>query len=124
MLVLLIIVLIALAIMSINTSDGAIRVSKYSEQLHHDTIIALFKTMESIEQSYDEDIQHLINMGSFDKSSIEKKADNYLFQLGEFPANELCLDPRDFAHLINVYSEMARGASDEQINYIIHTLYR
>ena len=70
MLLLLIIVLIALAIMSINTSDGAIKVSKYSNQLHHDTIVALFKTMQRIEQSYDEDIQHLINMGSFDKASF------------------------------------------------------
>jgi hypothetical protein len=124
MLYLIIIILIALALISLQEDTKPIKVSKYSPQLHHDTVYALFKTMSNIELTHDEDIQYLINMGKLDKLAIEKEADNYLFAMGEFPATELCLDPRDFAHLINVYSELVRGASEDQVNYIIRTLYK
>jgi len=124
MLALFIVTLLALAIINMPRHSKPIKISKYSKQINHDTVLAILKTMQSIESNHDEDIQYLINMGTLNKSSIEKMADDYLFAAGEFPANELCLDPRDFAHLINVYSELVRGASDEQIKHIIHTYYR
>jgi len=124
MLALFIVTLLALAIINMPRHSKPIKISKYSKQINHDTVLAILKTMQSIESNHDEDIQYLINMGTLNKSSIEKMADDYLFVAGEFPANELCLDPRDFAKLINLYSELVRGASDEQIKHIIHTYYR
>jgi hypothetical protein len=125
MLYLLIIALIALALMSYQdvTDYSTIKVSKYSKQLQHDVVLALFKTMQHLERVHDEDIQHLINMNVLNKIKIEEQAEQLLFTWGEFPGEKLDLDARDFSHLVNVYSEFVRGTDDDYIKHLINTLY-
>ena len=104
-------------------NDNYIEVSKHTPNLTHDMVYAVLKSCSNYEKHYDRDVQFLLNSGLVTKADIEREADNLLFLWGEFPANQLEIDPRDFHRLVKVHSEMLQGANDLQIKYLVHTLY-
>lgn len=104
--------------------DQPIKISKYSRVINHDVTLSIFEAMKRIEQREDEDIQYLLNQGKVTKESIEKDADNIMFQRGEFPAEMTCLDGRDFAKLVVVYQNNVRGASQEQVAWLLNSIFQ
>lgn len=87
----LIALLLILVIIMLWQEQPPMLMSKYSSVINHDIVLALFEAMKRIEKREDEGIQYLINQGKITKDMIEKEADQVLFELGEFPADCLCL---------------------------------
>ena len=104
--------------------EEPIKISKYSRVINHDVTMAIFQAMKRIEQREEQDIQYLLNQGKITKEIIEQDADEIMFQLGEFPAEMTCLDGRDFAKLVIVYEENVRGASQEQVAWLLHSIFQ
>lgn len=115
--------LLAICYVLHSVNDNHIEVSKHTPNLTHDMVYAVLKSCSNFEKQFDRDVQFLLNSGYVTKADIEREADNILFLWGEFPANQLEIDPRDFARLIKIHSEMLQGANDLQIKYLVHTLY-
>ena len=103
--------------------DQPLKISKYSRVINHNVTLAIFEAMKRIEEREDEDIQYLINQGKVTKDIIEQDADKIMFQRGEFPAEMTCLDGRDFAKLVVVYQENVRGASQDQISWMLNSIF-
>lgn len=108
----------------INEESSNFEFSRYTKQLNHDSLMALFRAMQQIEQEQDEDIQFLLNAGKITKKTIEDKADNIMFELGEFPAESLDIDVRDFDKLIKIYESTIRGASLEAVEWLAYRLMK
>lgn len=108
----------------INEESSNFEFSRYTKQLNHDSLMALFRAMQQIEQEQDEDIQFLLNAGKITKKTIEDKADNIMFELGEFPAESLDIDVRDFDKLIKIYESTIRGASLEAVEWLTYRLMK
>ena len=108
----------------INEESSNFEFSRYTKQLNHDSLMALFRAMQQIEQEQDEDIQFLLNAGKITKKTIEDKADNIMFELGEFPAESLDIDVRDFDKLIKIYESIIRGASLEAVEWLTYRLMK
>jgi hypothetical protein len=108
----------------INEESSNFEFSRYTKQLNHDSLMALFRAMQQIEQEQDEDIQFLLNAGKITKKTIEDKADNIMFELGEFPAESLDIDVRDFDKLIKIYESTIRGASLDAIEWLTYRLIK
>jgi len=120
----LIALLLILVIIMLWQEQPPMLVSKYSSVINHDIVIALFEAMKRIENREDDDIQYLINQGKITKAMIEREADQILFELGEFPAEILCLDGRDFAKLVTIYDTKMRGATKEQVQWLLNTIFK
>jgi hypothetical protein len=120
----LIALLLILVIIMLWQEQPPMLVSKYSSVINHDIVIALFEAMKRIENREDDDIQYLINQGKITKAMIEREADQILFELGEFPAESLCLDGRDFAKLVTIYDNDMRGATKEQVQWLLSSMFR
>jgi len=120
----LIALLLILVIIMLWQEQPPMTMSKYSSVINHDIVLALFEAMKRIELREDEDIQYLINQGKITKDMIEKEADQVLFELGEFPADSLCLDGRDFAKLVTIYDSKMRGATKEQTQWLLNTIFK
>ena len=118
-----IIAALILVILMMWEEEEPIKISKYSRVINHDVTLAIFQAMKRIEQREEQDIQYLLNQGKITKEIIEQDADNIMFQLGEFPAEMTCLDSRDFAKLVVVYEENVRGASQEQVAWLLNSIY-
>tara|TARA_R100001460_G_scaffold3895_12_gene11312 strand:+ start:4283 stop:4654 length:372 start_codon:yes stop_codon:yes gene_type:complete len=118
-----IILILIFVILFMWEEDQPIKISKYSRVINHDVTLAIFEAMKRIEEREDEDIQYLINQGKVTKDIIEQDADKIMFQRGEFPAEMTCLDGRDFAKLVVVYQENVRGASQDQISWMLNSIY-
>ena len=103
--------------------DQPIKISKYSRVINHDITLAIFEAMKRIEEREDEDIQYLLNQGKVSKDTIEQDADDIMFQRGEFPAEMTCLDGRDFAKLVVVYQENMRGATQDQMTWMLNSIF-
>ncbi len=119
-----IIAVLIIAILFMWEEKEPITISKYSRVINHDITLAIFEAMKRIEEREDEDIQYLLNQGKITKEYIESCADNILFELGEFPAETTCLDGRDFAKLVVVYQEDVRGATEDQVRWLLTSIYR
>ena len=119
-----IIAVLILVILMMWEEEEPIKISKYSRVINHDVTMAIFQAMKRIEEREDENIQYLLNQGKITKESIEQDADDIMFQLGEFPAEMTCLDGRDFAKLVVVYEENVRGASQEQISWMLNSIFQ
>lgn len=126
MLVLVIVIILALAIHSLvsETDQSSLSFSRYTKDLNTWTLRAIFEAMKRIESEQDEDIQYLLNAGIITKQTIEDRADNILFERGEFPAEQLTIDPRDFDKMIKMYEIKFRGASAEHIQYMINIIMK
>jgi len=120
----LIALLLILVIIMLWQEQPPMLMSKYSSVINHDIVIALFEAMKRIESREDEDIQYLINQGKITKAMIEQEADQILFELGEFPAETLCLDGRDFAKLVTIYDTKMRGATTDQVQWLLNTIFK
>lgn len=120
----LIALLLILVIIMLWQEQPPMLVSKYSSVINHDIVIALFEAMKRIENREDDDIQYLINQGKITKAMIEREADQILFELGEFPAEALCLDGRDFAKLVTIYDNDMRGATKEQVQWLLTSMFK
>ena len=120
----LIALLLILVIIMLWQEQPPMLVSKYSSVINHDIVIALFEAMKRIENREDDDIQYLINQGKITKAMIEQEADQILFELGEFPAEVLCLDGRDFAKLVTIYDTKMRGATTDQVQWLLNTIFK
>jgi hypothetical protein len=120
----LIALLLILVIIMLWQEQPPMLVSKYSSVINHDIVIALFEAMKRIENREDDDIQYLINQGKITKAMIEREADQILFELGEFPAESLCLDGRDFAKLVTIYDNDMRGATKEQVQWLLSSMFK
>jgi len=120
----LIALLLILVIIMLWQEQPPMLMSKYSSVINHDIVIALFEAMKRIENREDDDIQYLINQGKITKAMIEREADQILFELGEFPAEILCLDGRDFAKLVTIYDTKMRGATKEQVQWLLNTIFK
>jgi hypothetical protein len=120
----LIALLLILVIIMLWQEQPPMLMSKYSTVINHDIVIALFEAMKRIENREDDDIQYLINQGKITKAMIEQEADQILFELGEFPAEVLCLDGRDFAKLVTIYDTKMRGATKEQVQWLLNTIFK
>lgn len=120
----LIALLLILVIIMLWQEQPPMTMSKYSSVINHDIVLALFEAMKRIESREDDDIQYLINQGKITKDMIEKEADQVLFELGEFPADSLCLDGRDFAKLVTIYDSKMRGATKEQTQWLLNTIFK
>jgi len=120
----LIALLLILVIIMLWQEEPPMLMSKYSTVINHDIVIALFEAMKRIENREDDDIQYLINQGKITKAMIEREADQILFELGEFPAEILCLDGRDFAKLVTIYDTKMRGATKEQVQWLLNTIFK
>ena len=118
-----IILILIFVILFMWEEDQPIKISKYSRVINHDVTLAIFEAMKRIEEREDEDIQYLINQGKVTKDIIEQDADKIMFQRGEFPAEMTCLDGRDFAKLVVVYQENVRGASQDQIPWMLNSIF-
>lgn len=118
-----IILILIFVILFMWEEDQPIKISKYSRVINHDVTLAIFEAMKRIEEREDEDIQYLINQGKVTKDIIEQDADKIMFQRGEFPAEMTCLDGRDFAKLVVVYQENVRGASQDQISWMLNSIF-
>lgn len=106
------------------TQKEYIEVSMHSDILNDSTLRALFKAMQNIEKSRGHDLQFLINAGVVHKTMIESHADSIMFDLGEFPAEQLIIDPQDFARLVVVYDQfIGPDASDDQLSTVLKTLF-
>lgn len=119
-----IIAVLIIAILFMLEEKEPITISKYSRVINHDVTLAIFEAMKRIEEKEDEDIQYLLNQGKITKESIESNADNILFEKGEFPAETTCLDGRDFAKLVVVYENNVRGATQDQVRWLLTSIYR
>tara|TARA_R100000734_G_C3216024_1_gene29331 strand:- start:66 stop:455 length:390 start_codon:yes stop_codon:yes gene_type:complete len=107
------------------TEDEHITISKHSDILNDRTLKALFQAMQTIEVSRGHSLQFLINAGAVCKEQVEQHADSIMFNQGEFPAEELVVDPQDFARLINVYNQfIGPDATDHKITVVIKTLFK
>jgi len=118
-----IILILIFVILFMWEEEQPIKISKYSRVINHDVTLAIFEAMKRIEEREDEDIQYLINQGKVTKDIIEQDADKIMFQRGEFPAEMTCLDGRDFAKLVVVYQENVRGASQDQISWMLNSIF-
>ena len=87
-------------------------------------LIGCSQNKNSIKIVQKEEFQYLLNQGKITKEIIEQDADDIMFQLGEFPAEMTCLDSRDFAKLVVVYEENVRGASQDQITWLLNSMYQ
>lgn len=125
MLILVIVIIIALAIHSlISDDDSSLSFSRYTKDLNIWTLRAIFEAMKQIEIEQDEDIQYLLNAGIITKEMIEDRADFIMFEIGEFPAEQMKIDPRDFDKMIKMYETKFRGVSNEHIQYMISILMK
>ena len=115
--------LLIIVIIMLWKEDAPIEISKYSKVINHDIARSICEAMSRIEMREDEDIQVLINQGKITKAMIEKAADQILFEGGEFPAEELSLDGRDFAKLVTLYDQYIRSASKQEVTYLLNTLF-
>jgi hypothetical protein len=120
---LLITIILLITLIMRSGDDPVLEISRHSEQLNAGTLLAIFQTMRNIENREKEDIQFLINSGLMTKEKIEQEADDLCFSRGEFPAESLMLEPKDFARLVNVYQHMIKNYSDKQVSHFISTLY-
>jgi len=118
-----IILILIFVILFMWEEDQPIKISKYSRVINHDITLAIFEAMKRIEEREDEDIQYLINQGKVTKDIIEQDADKIMFQRGEFPAEMTCLDGRDFAKLVVVYQENMRGATQDQMTWMLNSIF-
>ena len=125
MLILAIVILVGLAIHSLTLENKpSLSFSRYTKDLNVWTLRAIFEAMKRYESEQDEDIQYLLNAGIVTKEMIEDRADNILFEGGEFPAEQLRIDPRDFDKMIKMYEIKFRGASPEHIQYMINIIMK
>jgi len=117
-------ILAAVLTFNIFTNEEHINVSMHSKILNDSTLRALFKAMQQIEKSRGHDLQFLINAGVVNKEQIETLADSIMFNQGEFPAEQLFVDPQDFARLVVVYEKfVGPDASDDQLSTVLRTLF-
>lgn len=117
------VVLLAIYLVFQNVKDSHIEVSRHTENLTNDMIFAIFKSFKQFEEMHQNNIQFLLNNNIVSKEQIEKEADNIMFSFGEFPANQLEIDPRDFHRLVKIHHEFLKEANDLQIKFLISTLY-
>lgn len=115
--------LIAICYILRTVNDNPIEISRHTENLTNDMVFAVLKACSTFQKQYNQDIQFLLNSGALTKKDIEREADELLFAWGEFPANELQIDPRDFHRLIKIHTDMLQNANDLQIKYLVSTLY-
>lgn len=107
----------------LKVEDKPIIISKHTKYLTIDMICCVLKSVRHFEELHHNNIQFLLNTGSVTKKEIEDFADSLLFKLGEFPLDTLCIDPRDFARLIDLHMDLLQEASDSEIRSFIKTLY-
>ena len=115
--------LLAICYILHTVNDNPIEVSKHTENLTQDMVYAVLKSCSTFSRQHNKGIQFLLNSGEVTKQDIEREADNLLFIWGEFPANQLEIDPRDFHRLIKIHTDMLNDANDLQIKYLVSTLY-
>lgn len=115
--------ILALIIAFYKVEDNPIIISKHTKYLNIDMICSILQSIKHFEEVYQNNIQFLLNSSVVTKEDIENYADNLLFQLGEFPANTLKIDNRDFARLITLHMDLLQGASDSEIRSFIKTIY-
>ena len=124
MMILFIIAVLAIMLFIFNSIDEkTIVISKHTKYLNVDIVCSLLRSIQHFEKQKGRDIQYLLNTQSITKEMIESYADNLLFQSGEFPAESLILDNRDFARLIDLHMDLLQGATDSEIRSFIKTLY-
>lgn len=124
MMILFIIAVLAIMLFIFNSIDEKpIVISKHTKYLNVDIVCSILRSIQYFEKQKGEDIQYLLNTQSITKEMIESYADNLLFQAGEFPAESLTLDSRDFARLIDLHMDLLQGATDSEIRSFIKTLY-
>ena len=117
-------VLVAILTINVFTNEEHVTISMHSDILNDRTLRALFKAMQQIEKSRGHELQFLINAGVVDKLQIETLADSIMFNQGEFPGEQLFVDPQDFARLITVYDKfIGPDASDDQLSTVLRTLF-
>lgn len=115
--------ILALIIAFYKVEDNPIIISKHTKYLNIDMVCSILQSIKHFEEVYQNNIQFLLNSSVVTKEDIENYADNLLFQLGEFPANTLKIDNRDFARLITLHMDLLQGASDSEIRSFIKTIY-
>ena len=117
-------VLVAILTINVFTNEEHVTISMHSDILNDRTLRALFKAMQQIEKSRGHDLQFLINAGVVDKLQIETLADSIMFNQGEFPGEQLFVDPQDFARLITVYDKfIGPDADDHQLSTVLRALF-
>tara|TARA_Y100001937_G_scaffold125079_2_gene191080 strand:- start:996 stop:1385 length:390 start_codon:yes stop_codon:yes gene_type:complete len=118
-------ILVVILTINVFTNEEHVTVSMHSDILNDRTLRALFKAMQQIEKSRGHDLQFLINAGVVDKVQIETLADSIMFNQGEFPGEQLFVDPQDFARLITVYDKfIGPDADDHQLSTVLRTLFK
>ena len=115
--------ILALIIAFYKVEDNPIIISKHTKYLNIDMICSILQSIKHFEEVYQNNIQFLLNSSVVTKEDIENYADNLLFQLGEFPADTLKIDNRDFARLVTLHMDLLQGASDSEIRSFIKTIY-
>ena len=115
--------ILALIIAFYKVEDNPIIISKHTKYLNIDMICSILQSIKHFEEVYQNNIQFLLNSSVVTKKDIENYADNLLFQLGEFPADTLKIDNRDFARLITLHMDLLQDASDSEIRSFIKTIY-
>lgn len=115
--------ILALVIAFYKVEDNPIIISKHTKYLNIDMVCSILQSIKHFEEVYQNNIQFLLNSSVVTKEDIENYADNLLFQLGEFPADTLKIDNRDFARLITLHMDLLQGASDSEIRSFIKTIY-
>ena len=117
-------ILVVILTINVFTNEEHVTISMHSDILNDRTLRALFKAMQRIEKSHGHDLQFLINAGVVDKVQIETLADSIMFNQGEFPGEQLFVDPQDFARLITVYDKfIGPNADDHQLSTVLRTLF-
>jgi hypothetical protein len=115
--------ILALIIAFYKVEDNPIIISKHTKYLNIDMVCSILQSIKHFEEVYQNNIQFLLNSSVVTKEDIENYADNLLFQLGEFPADTLKIDNRDFARLVTLHMDLLQGASDSEIRSFIKTIY-
>lgn len=75
-------------------------------QINELSLYALWLAFRELEQVNQLTIDELMSSSIISQSAVCRKADEIMFQLGEFPAEEFTLSPCDFDRLQKYYSSM------------------
>ena len=75
-------------------------------QINELSLYALWLAFRELEQVNQLTIDQIMNSSIVSQSAVCRKADEIMFTLGEFPAEEFTLSPCDFDRLQKYYSSM------------------
>ena len=92
-------------------------------QINELSLYALWLAFKELEQVNQLTIDELMISSIVSQSAVCRKADEIMFQLGEFPAEEFTLSPIDFDRLQKYYSSMnLNSVSGETLRDHVHLL--